>query len=1378
MVKRYRKICFLCGYEILGTSKPRSVNYKSIKKMICKECTSSKHKACQRKYMHCNIDCSVCTKIVKGKNCIECTICNHLIHAKCNELSSNDINVLEKTSNFTCKSCFNEIFPFGIRGEITRKMKAITEKSISINNENPLLQQCFTCTNTVDSRPYKNKSIIYDSKTVQLCIGCSKKKLNLSVKNSGLIEFLECPFCHKEVKYEGIFCNSCQSWAHPSCCGMTARQLKEITDSSKVWNCHCCTKQNISNSNKTELDRLYETFTDCSICSKRVKSNQSICCTLCKHWVHSRCLKIYQNSDFKVFNENYKNTDWFCTKCMEDTLPCISMDDDDFQLFCFENQQVYLNTSEVKSKCKQLLKTDMFNKHIFTESSDKIINNEHTENDPDRHFTDKDNCNFIFNLSDIKTKESDFTVLTFNIRSIRNKFEQFTTHLLGLDQLPDIISLTETWLLDSDNLLDYQIENYHKPILCNRQKSSSCSKGGGILTYIRKNITNYSINKRLSFNNITDQCQVINFLLDKKKRTFVNCYRSPKGDANLFLKKLDNVLKNVTRNTCIVAGDFNFNLLNMTLHKTTEEYYNIMLTNSFKPLITKPTRVTDSTQTLIDHIWTNDLRTNTDIQSFIYVTDLSDHLPCISKFGAKHFRKENQYKTYRQITDENKLKFRKNITKSQDVLLFHCNNPHVTVQQRFTDFFEHLTRIYNECFPVKRKKVSWKRLEKPWITDAIMKKIEKRNKLFSQKSVSESAKIKYKTIKKEIEKDLELARTSYFRSKLENGSESIKSKWDTIRLMINRKDDTNTKLPISNEILGNHYSTIAEKLADDIPGCSQNMTNKNPKYKNKFNLNFTTPDEVYEKILQLDKNKGAGVDCLDISSTKYIADIIKTHLCALFNESIRSSEYPNIFKIAKCTPIFKGTGLDPCSAISYRPISILNGLNKVYEKIIHDQIYKFVEKDKALPFFQYGFRKKHNTSQAILHLLNLLEKNKSEKKVSLAIFMDLSKAFDTVNKNILINKLINIGFDETSSKLIDSYMTDRKFCLTEDLTKYYNLTHGVPQGSILGPLLFILYTHDIINISKNDTTVYADDTTLVVSGRTLQEATDKANLLLKKFVHYFNINKLSVNPTKTKYIVYYPNQKILKSKYSTNLLMDEKILEEVKVIKYLGVIINNKLTWNDHKLYIKRKIAQSIGILYNCKKIFDEKQEIDMYKTFIETHLLYAIEAWGHSIHSESDILQKIQNKVLRILFDCKRSEDAWRHANGRILTVDELYKKSIVRLCTKHHFNILPTYFSNEIMPKIRRSISHNHNLRSNESTKHNYLQKRPSEHLTELQNQCILTWNKLPAGQKDKPYKNSEQNVIKEENGYLHNDGRFNEPNFFKLRFFNHNNITTQFF
>ena len=123
MVKRYRKICFLCGYEILGTSKPRSVNYKSIKKMICKECTSSKHKACQRKYMYCNIDCSVCTKIVKGKNCIECTICNHLIHAKCNELSSNDINVLEKTSNFTCKSCFNEIFPFGIRGEITTNKK-------------------------------------------------------------------------------------------------------------------------------------------------------------------------------------------------------------------------------------------------------------------------------------------------------------------------------------------------------------------------------------------------------------------------------------------------------------------------------------------------------------------------------------------------------------------------------------------------------------------------------------------------------------------------------------------------------------------------------------------------------------------------------------------------------------------------------------------------------------------------------------------------------------------------------------------------------------------------------------------------------------------------------------------------------------------------------------------------------------------------------------------------------------------------------------------------------------------------------------------------------------------------------------------------------
>lgn len=555
---------------------------------------------------------------------------------------------------------------------------------------------------------------------------------------------------------------------------------------------------------------------------------------------------------------------------------------------------------------------------------------------------------------------------------------------------------------------------------------------------------------------------------------------------------------------------------------------------------------------------------------------------------------------------------------------------------------------------------------------------------------------------------LNTSRKDYYSKKLHDRNNSLKTKWTIIKEIINRKKSSNDSIPICSKLLGNHYSSLADKLSsklpdtsyDDIPCSSTRDARKLHNIKNNFSFRNITQREVYEEIIKLDKNKGPGIDDLNVKALKYVADIISDHLCSLFNSTLDSSIYPSLFKTAKCVPLFKGGELNPLEAVSYRPISVLNSLNKVFEKLIHDQIYRFVERCNILPEFQYGYRKQHNTGQAILDFVQEIKSNINKKLTSIAVFMDLSKAFDTVNKDILSNKITDIGFDSKSESLIYNYMSNRNICFQDSMEEKYDLKHGVPQGSVLGPLLFILYTYDIKLLCPNDKVImYADDTTLIISGRNYTEAAQKCNAILERFVHYFNHNKLSINPEKSKFMCYQP-RKTSDGKCDRNretaVNMNNMDIEEVSSFKFLGVILNKQLSWTDHKQYVQRKVSKSLGILYNSKKVMTEKETVVMYKTFIQSNLLYAIEVWGHTVTHDSDILNKIQNKSLRILFDTKRTADAWEKSNGAIFSVTELYKRTIRRITTKHFYNQLPQYFTDMCMPKVEKTTSLEYTLRS----------------------------------------------------------------------------------
>ena len=252
----------------------------------------------------------------------------------------------------------------------------------------------------------------------------------------------------------------------------------------------------------------------------------------------------------------------------------------------------------------------------------------------------------------------------------------------------------------------------------------------------------------------------------------------------------------------------------------------------------------------------------------------------------------------------------------------------------------------------------------------------------------------------------------YYKNLLQKTSNNIKQKWNTIRLIINRSKVQQNNCTMSNDILGKHYTTVAQKLADKLPKMTNDdipTTSGNIKHSNLFKTHFTfnkvSDREVYEILLKLDSNKGPGTDNLDTKSLKSIAHVISEHLASLFNQSIKQGIYPNYLKTAKCIPIYKGAPLDPSDPVNYRPISILTAINKTFERILHNQLCKYLEENNLLPYFQYGYRKFHNTSQAIADYVDHIKNASSNKLCTIAVFMDLSKVFDTVI-NLLLTILI------------------------------------------------------------------------------------------------------------------------------------------------------------------------------------------------------------------------------------------------------------------------------------------------------------------------------------------------------------------------------------
>ena len=401
--------------------------------------------------------------------------------------------------------------------------------------------------------------------------------------------------------------------------------------------------------------------------------------------------------------------------------------------------------------------------------------------------------------------------------------------------------------------------------------------------------------------------------------------------------------------------------------------------------------------------------------------------------------------------------------------------------------------------------------------------------------------------------------------------------------------------------------------------------------------------------------------------------------------------FPHELKISKVVPLFKNGDAEQIE--NYRPISLLSSFSKIFEYVIFIQTFAYMNNNNLLCSEQFGFRSGHSTELAALKIVDLLVKHMDNYKIPLNIYIDLSKAFDTLDHDILLSKLNYYGIKGLENKLFRSYLSDRyqyvdfKGSYSESL----KMSTGVPQGSILGPLLFIIYINDLPLVSDTfKIMMYADDTTLYCNLNN-ESSEITINAELRKVHNWLTSNKLSLNARKTKFMVFHTDQR--KVEYP-KLTMNNIDIERVSYFNFLGLIVSSNLKWHNHVQHVSIQISRMIGLMYRLKYIYPQSILLMIYNTFIVPHFNYCLLIWGAKI-SEGHRLHLLQKKALRII----TNNDYIAHTepickNLRLLKVIDMHRITIWKFYYKLMRDELPVYF--ETMKPVLPELNHRYEIRN----------------------------------------------------------------------------------
>ena len=846
------------------------------------------------------------------------------------------------------------------------------------------------------------------------------------------------------------------------------------------------------------------------------------------------------------------------------------------------------------------------------------------------------------NINHIMNKMADVTEIVQNSQNTDRDFHMFC--------------FSESRLNDHIDDKEVSIAGFH--II---RKDALDRKETGLIVYINEHV---SFKRLTRYEEYGIECVWLEVKMKKSSPILVGfLYRNPSEPANWvdkFVCMMDSVW--LESKEIILMGDFNIDL--SKANKLWTETFSLF---NLSQIIDSPTRVTPSSRTLIDHIYSS---TPSHIQEVcVPVLGVSDHYPVCctwSKKGVKIPKLGHTLLIYRSFAKFNEDKYIGDLRNAPFSDVYNHTDP----DDALNTWYSFFNKILDKHAPQKMKRT--KHPVKPeWLTPEIRDAMRHRDYLLRLNRFDE-----YKRHRNKVTYMIRDSKKKFFEKILTNSKDS-KGTWKAINLLTNKNSHACPVISenISPDELNNHFCTVYKKVITVDNSSDNNLILLKQYCQDKIThrakgVPFMAVSEVFKSLCQLKQSNTKGTDRIDGKIIRLSAPFITDTITYIYNLIIEKNKFPRAFKEAKVIPLYKsGERSDPSN---YRPISILSVLSKPVEKHINEHIMKHFLTNDLLHKNQSGFRPNHSCHTALTELIDAWLSDVNLNKLCGALFIDFAKAFDVISHNLLLKKMNLYGLTTDTLNLIRSFLSDRHQVVSvkNKQSEVKPVVFGVPQGSVLGPLLFSICINDLpLHISSGRCDMLADDTTIHTSGKDVPSIVATLQSCVSDIIEWTHINHMSLNPSKTNYMILTTRQKrqILSSP-PVQLLVGNKQLHEVSEHKLLGVIIDNNLTWGPHIRYLCKSLAKRVYQSAKIKNFLTFHARKTFFQAHIQSRIDYASTLWDSASESLLKPLKSLHRRAVKIIL-----------LKNTSLTNDDYKKTTILPL--KHRLMYNKARFMHKIL-------------------------------------------------------------------------------------------------